>query len=151
LTRPTLKSQLAEANVVAALDLGANDYIGKPFRTGELLARIRPVLRRDIKAKGERSFYQNGTLEVDILEHVIARCGEPIRLAPTERHDHRCSDRGMLNTVKQAMRQASKMWTLIGGFRRTPPLTDEYVQKAVLELKALNPNFIIPAIAPAAL
>jgi two-component system KDP operon response regulator KdpE len=80
----TLSSQLAEANVVAALDLGADDYIGKPFRTGELLARIRSVLRRDIKAKGEKAFYQNGALEVDILKHIITRRGEPIELAPTE-------------------------------------------------------------------
>jgi two-component system KDP operon response regulator KdpE len=74
----------AEADLIAALDLGADDYVEKPFRTGELLARVRSVLRRGLKAKGEQAAYQFGTLEVDILAHVVKRRGEPIKLAPTE-------------------------------------------------------------------
>jgi two-component system KDP operon response regulator KdpE len=79
-----LSSRHAEADLIAALDLGADDYVEKPFRSGELLARVRSVLRRGLKAKGEKAVYQYGTLEVDILDHVVTRCGEPIRLAPTE-------------------------------------------------------------------
>lgn len=79
-----LSSLHAEANLIAALDLGADDYVEKPFRTGELLARVRSVLRRGLKAKGEQAVYQFGTLEVDILAHVVKRRGEPIKLAPTE-------------------------------------------------------------------
>jgi len=57
-----------------------------------------------------------------------------------------CSHRGVLNTVKQARvaRGVEKVHGIIGGFHLTPPLTDDYVQKVVLELKALNPDFIIP-------
>jgi two-component system KDP operon response regulator KdpE len=79
-----LSSRDTEADLIAALDLGADDYVGKPFRSGELLARVRAVLRRGLKAKGEQAVYQFEALEVDILAHVVTRWGEPIRLAPTE-------------------------------------------------------------------
>jgi two-component system KDP operon response regulator KdpE len=74
----------AEADLIAALDLGADDYVQKPFRTGELLARVRSVLRRGLKARGEQAIYQLGDVKVDILAHVVTRCGEAIKLAPTE-------------------------------------------------------------------
>jgi two-component system KDP operon response regulator KdpE len=79
-----LSGQHTEADLVAALDLGADDYVEKPFRASELLARIRSVLRRGLKAKGEESVYHCGALEVDVLDHVVTRAGEPIRLTPTE-------------------------------------------------------------------
>ena len=79
-----LSGRHAEADLITALDLGADDYVEKPFRTGELLARVRSVLRRGLKARGEQVVYQSGDLEVDILAHVVTRWGEPIRLAPTE-------------------------------------------------------------------
>ena len=79
-----LSGRHAEADLIAALDLGADDYVEKPFRTGELLARIRAVLRRGLKAKGEQAVFQFGALEVDILAHDVTRSGEPIKLAPTE-------------------------------------------------------------------
>jgi two-component system KDP operon response regulator KdpE len=79
-----LSGRHAEADLIVALDLGADDYVEKPFRAGELLARARSVLRRGLKAKGEQAVYQLGDLEVDILAHVVTRSGEPIRLAPTE-------------------------------------------------------------------
>jgi len=78
-----LSSRPAEADLVAALDLGADDYIEKPFRTGELLARVRSVLRRGFRGRGEEVVYRFGPLEVNILDHVVRRYGEPIRLAPT--------------------------------------------------------------------
>jgi two-component system KDP operon response regulator KdpE len=79
-----LSGQSDEAALVAALDFGADDYVEKPFRASELLARIRSVLRRSLKARGEEAAYHSGTLVVDILDHSVARNGEPIRLTPTE-------------------------------------------------------------------
>jgi two-component system KDP operon response regulator KdpE len=79
-----LSGRRAEADLVAALDLGADDYVEKPFRTGELLARVRSLLRRSLKARGEAAAYRCGDLDIDILDHSVARGGEPIRLTPTE-------------------------------------------------------------------
>ena len=79
-----ISGQRSEADLVAALDLGADDYVEKPFRTGELLARVRSALRRGFKSRGEEAVYRFGPLEVDILDHVVTRRGEPIRLGPAE-------------------------------------------------------------------
>jgi len=79
-----LSGRHAEADLVAALDLGADDYVEKPFRAAELLARIRSVLRRGLKTKGEEAVYHCGAILIDTLDHSATRGGEPIRLAPKE-------------------------------------------------------------------
>jgi two-component system KDP operon response regulator KdpE len=76
--------QRGETALVAALDLGADDYVEKPFRATELLARIRSVLRRSLKAHGEEAVYRHGALVVDILDRSVSRNGEPIRLTRVE-------------------------------------------------------------------
>ena len=78
-----LSSRRTEAALVAALDLGADDYIEKPLRMGEMLARVRSVLRRGFRGRGEEAVFRFGPLEVNILDHVVRRYGEPIRLAST--------------------------------------------------------------------
>jgi DNA-binding response OmpR family regulator len=67
--------QRGETGLVAALDLGADDYVEKPFRASELLARIRSVLRRSLKARGEEAVYRRGALIVDILDRSVVRNG----------------------------------------------------------------------------
>ena len=57
----------SEKDKIAALDLGADDYLTKPFVVGELLARVRAALRRSIKTTGEPSF-KTGNLEVDLVQ-----------------------------------------------------------------------------------
>jgi two-component system, OmpR family, KDP operon response regulator KdpE len=79
-----LSGRHGEVDLVDALDRGADDYLEKPFRASELLARIRSVLRRSLKAHGEEAIYRCGDLIVDILGHSVMRGGEPIRLTPTE-------------------------------------------------------------------
>lgn len=76
----------AESDKVAALDLGADDYLTKPFGVEELLARVRAVLRRAqwdsvSPAAGVKRF---GDLEVDLPAHVVRLRNEEVRLSPTE-------------------------------------------------------------------
>lgn len=68
---------------IFALDSGADDYITKPFNTGELLARIRVALRRNVKQEDAPVFH-SGNLEVDLLARTVKSNGEEIKLTATE-------------------------------------------------------------------
>ncbi len=72
-----------EAEKVAALDAGADDSLTKPFGTGELLARIRGVLRRATQAPTGSTFSSDG-LEVDFTRRVVTVLGQEVHLSPTE-------------------------------------------------------------------
>jgi len=77
----------AEADLVQALEAGADDYITKPVRFRELLARIAAVLRRVQPDNSAGSaILRVGELELDMRGHVLRRNGEPIHLTPTEFH-----------------------------------------------------------------
>jgi two-component system KDP operon response regulator KdpE len=82
-----LSARDQEAEKVAALDAGADDYVEKPFALGELLARLRAVLRRAARTKSDapEKAVEIGPLEVDLVRR-IARVagGEPLRLTPRE-------------------------------------------------------------------
>lgn len=72
-----------EDDIVQALDNGANDYLTKPFRSGELLARIRSALRLAQSAESEP--VQNfGNLSIDLAARTVRKNGEPIKLTSTE-------------------------------------------------------------------
>jgi two-component system KDP operon response regulator KdpE len=73
----------SEADIIKALDLGANDYLTKPFRTGELLARIRVAIRQsqDISYKPVLEF---GSLIIDLANHTARKNNELLKLTATE-------------------------------------------------------------------
>jgi two-component system KDP operon response regulator KdpE len=79
-----LTVQDAEAEKIAALDSGADDYVTKPFNTGELLARLRAALRHADKARGEDPVFQSGDLVVDLVARQVTRGGQPVKLTATE-------------------------------------------------------------------
>ncbi len=72
-----------ESDKVAALDAGADDYLTKPFGTGELLARIRGVMRRAGQTQ-VRPVYSGDGLEVDLTRRLVTVFGQEIHLSPTE-------------------------------------------------------------------
>jgi two-component system KDP operon response regulator KdpE len=71
-----------EAEKIAALDAGADDYVTKPFAIGELLARLRAVLRRS--APSTEPVLTIGDLTVDLEKRAVAMRGEPVHLTPHE-------------------------------------------------------------------
>ncbi len=73
----------AEEDIVRLLDAGADDYLIKPFNTGELVARMRVALRhRSPEPSGD--VFVSGRLSVDLLEREVKVGGEPVKLTPTE-------------------------------------------------------------------
>lgn len=80
-----LTAKTTEADKLIGLDLGADDYVTKPFSPRELLARVRAVLRRVGEEEGERpSEVRFGDLLVDFIRHEVRVRGEPVHLTPTE-------------------------------------------------------------------
>jgi two-component system KDP operon response regulator KdpE len=73
----------AEQDKIAALDAGADDYLTKPFGTGELLARMRVALRKQPSAASEPVF-QSGGLTVDFSRRLVTANGGEVQLTPTE-------------------------------------------------------------------
>lgn len=68
---------------IEALDAGADDYLTKPFGVGELLARIRVVMRRVVTPEGDAE-YQVGELVIDMARHKVSIAGKEVVLTPTE-------------------------------------------------------------------
>jgi two-component system, OmpR family, KDP operon response regulator KdpE len=78
-----LSVRSSEEDIIKALDSGANDYLTKPFRTGELLARIRVAIRQGHEIS-ENPCLTFGSLTVDIASHIVRKNNEPIKLTSTE-------------------------------------------------------------------
>jgi two-component system, OmpR family, KDP operon response regulator KdpE len=79
-----LSSRGDEAGKVQALDLGADDYVTKPFGTDELLARIRAALRHQLQALGERPVFRSGDLSVDLVRRIVKVGDQEVKLSPKE-------------------------------------------------------------------
>ena len=79
-----LSSRTDERDKVEALDLGADDYVTKPFGMEELLARLRAALRHRLQQQGERPVFKSGGLSVDLVRRVVRVRGEEVKLSPRE-------------------------------------------------------------------
>jgi len=79
-----LSSRGDEVTKVEALDLGADDYVTKPFGMEELLARIRAALRHQLQTQGERPIFKLGDLSVDLVRRIVKIRDEAVKLSPKE-------------------------------------------------------------------
>src|ERR1044071_6537819 len=78
-----LSVQNSEGDIIKALDNGANDYLTKPFRTGELLARMRSALRSNVMTDNEPVLYY-GNLQICLPDRMVKKNGEQVKLTSTE-------------------------------------------------------------------
>lgn len=125
-----LSARSGEADKVNALDIGADDYVTKPFGPEELLARIRVALRRvATSAEAEGGVLAAGDLTVDYDRRRVLRDGAEIRLTPKEfelvsllahNHDRVLTHRVILKAIwgGNAVEQPEHLWTLVAAVRR---------------------------------
>ncbi len=79
-----LSSRDNEAAKVAALDLGADDYVTKPFGIDELLARTRAAQRHKLQQEGEKPIFRTGDLTVDLVRRIVTVRGKDVKFSPRE-------------------------------------------------------------------
>jgi two-component system, OmpR family, KDP operon response regulator KdpE len=79
-----LSARERETEKIESLDLGADDYVNKPFNVGELMARMRTALRHRMQRKAEPPILRIGDLEIDAVRHRVTRAGTELRLTPKE-------------------------------------------------------------------
>ena len=79
-----LSSRTDEAGIVEALELGADDYVTKPFGMNELLARLRVALRHRLQQQGERPVFRTGDLSVDLVRRIVRVRDREVKLSPKE-------------------------------------------------------------------
>ena len=79
-----LSSRTDEAGIVSALELGADDYVTKPFGMNELVARIRVALRHKFQQQGEKPVFHTGDLSVDLVKRIVKVGGKEVKLSPKE-------------------------------------------------------------------
>ena len=79
-----LSARHDERSKVQALDLGADDYVSKPFGMDELMARLRAALRHAFQLQGEQPVFVSGDLSVDLVRRHVTRGGQEVKLSPKE-------------------------------------------------------------------
>jgi len=79
-----LSARDMEMEKIQALDLGADDYVEKPFHVGELLARLRVAMRHALNREGSPALIRAGDIEIDLVKRLVSRGGQVVRLSPRE-------------------------------------------------------------------
>jgi two-component system, OmpR family, KDP operon response regulator KdpE len=102
-----LSARSDERSTVEALDLGADDYISKPFGISELRARLRAALRHRFQAQGESPVFVSGDLTVDLVRRHVTRAGQEMKLTPKEFEllRHLVAHAGKVLTHRQLLRE----------------------------------------------
>jgi two-component system KDP operon response regulator KdpE len=130
-----------EGDKISALDAGADDYLTKPFSSGELMARIRVALRRSMQPEGE-PLIEVGGLKIDLTRRIVSVDGKEVTLTPTEYDLLRAlaKNAGRVMTHHQLLRQ---VWG--PGYESEPHLLRVNISnlRRKIELDPTRPHYIL--------
>ena len=110
-----LSSRGDEAGKVEALDLGADNYVTKPFGMDELLARMRAALRHQLQIHGERPIFSVGELSVDLVRRIVKVRDQEVKLSPKSTTSCAC-----LCSMRQGAHPQVSSWGIVGRLDRYP-------------------------------
>jgi len=135
-----LSARTAEVDKVVGLDLGADDYITKPFSLGELLARVRAALRRGQREAGGR--WRFGSVEIDPATRQVRRDGRPVELTATE-FDVLAALIGAQGRILTREQIMDAVWGV--GYHGTRRTVDNFVAqlRSKLEIDPARPRHLI--------
>lgn len=138
-----LSARTGEMDKVTGLELGAEDYVAKPFSLAELLARVRAGLRRGPRvAESPRTQYTFGEVQVDVAARMVTRAGAPIEVTPTEFDVLLC-----LIEARGAALSREAIFVRVWGpnHHGTPRTIDNFIQqiRAKLETDSHRPRHIM--------
>ena len=136
-----LSARTEEADRIVGLELGADDYVTKPFSTRELIARVRALLRRNEPAGPQRSKVQRGQIVIDPMAHSVSVSGETVELSALEFRllHYLASHPGMVFSRDQLL---DSVW---GNDRTvTPRSVDVYVRRVreKIEAQPQDPTYL---------
>ncbi len=123
-----LSAKTAESDRVVGLELGADDYVTKPFSPRELAARIKAILRRDSRRQSEKDFVMFGTLTVDFARHEVICGGRVAELTATEFRLLKC-------LVSRPGRVFSRTELIDGASDRDAAVLDRTIDVHILALR----------------
>ena len=134
-----------EAQKVAALDAGADDYLTKPFGVSEMLARVRALLRRSLRSSQDARMLVLGDVEVDLLGRSVTKRGEAVHLTPIEFRLLTClaANSGRVMTYRQLV---CEIWgPSYGGQSHYARVVMQRLRQK-LEVDAAQPRFLLTEI-----
>ena len=137
-----LSARGAEMDKVMGLEIGAEDYITKPFSLAEMLARVKAVLRRDAIARGDAIAIRAGELEIDAGTREVRRGAAPVELTATEFDVLLCLVEAGGRVLSRDQIQA-KVWG--PAHHGTPRTIDNFILqlRAKLETEPTDPRHIV--------
>ena len=136
-----LTAKTEEVDRILGLELGADDYVTKPYSVREVLARVKAILRRVSDSEGEKAFVRAGELEVDLERYVVKVKGEPVQLSSKEFEFLKCllGAKGRVLTRDQLL---ERVWGYDDGMQIDTRTVDQHIARLREKLGGESPRIV---------
>jgi two-component system alkaline phosphatase synthesis response regulator PhoP len=136
-----LTAKTEEVDRILGLELGADDYVTKPYSVREVLARVKAILRRVSDSEGEKAFVRAGELEVDLERYVVKVKGDPVQLSSKEFEFLKCllGAKGRVLTRDQLL---ERVWGYDDGMQIDTRTVDQHIARLREKLGVESPRIV---------